>query len=137
VRLFWTPLNGTRELVPASAFLPIVGGAEKAMPVVDPLGLPRQAAIRSERRGQELVINGSPIPGVYQVATGQSLNQVMPGLNDRLLPIAVKREPAESRFEPMTHDDLTLIRKHADLLQPRSVADILSVLQGKGFGREI
>lgn len=137
LRLFWTPPNGTRELVPSSAFLPLVGGANSAMTVVDPLGLPRLATIRSSRHGQELVINGSAIPGVYQVATGQSLNQVMPGLNGGQLPIAVKREPAESRFEPMTNDDLTLIRKHADLRLPRSVTDILSVLQGKGFGREI
>jgi hypothetical protein len=30
-----------------------------------------------------------------------------------------------------------LVRKHADLILPSSVEDILGVLQGKGFGREI
>lgn len=137
VKLFWTPPGGSRQLVPSSALLPLAGGADKAMKVVDPLGLPREATIRSGRRGQELVINGSAIPGVYQVATGESLSDVMPDLNGGQLPIAVKRDAGESRFEPMTNDDLSLIRKHADFLQPGSVGDILGVLQGKGFGREI
>ncbi len=137
VRLFWTPPGGTRQLVPSSALLPLASDSNSPMKVVDPLGLPREATIRSGRRGQELVINGSAIPGVYQVAAGESLNEVMPDLNGGQLPIAVKRDAGESRFEPMTNDDLALIRKHADLLQPGSVADILGVLQGKGFGREI
>jgi hypothetical protein len=137
VRLFWTPPGGSRQLVPSSALLPLASDSNNSMKVVDPLGRPREATIRSGRRGQELVINGSAIPGVYQVSTGESLNDVMPDLNGGLLPIAVKRDAEESRFEPMTNDDLTLIRKHADFLQPKSVADILGVLQGKGFGREI
>lgn len=137
VRLFWTTPNGVRQLVPSSALLPLSGGSGVGMNVVDPLGLPRQAGIRSGRRGQELVINGSAVPGVYQVSTGDVLDEVLPDLGNGTLPIAVKREPGESSFEPMTNDDLTLVRKHADLLQPNSVADILGVLQGRGFGREI
>ncbi len=54
-----------------------------------------------------------------------------------MLPVAVARDPAESRFEPMTIEDFALIRQRIDLLQPGSLADILGVLQGKGFGREI
>jgi hypothetical protein len=137
VRLFWTLPSGARQLVPSSALLPLSSGENEGMKVVDPLGLPRLATIRSGRRGQELVINGSAIPGVYQVAAGESLDDVIPDLTEGKLPIAVKGDAGESRFEPMTNDDLSLIRKHADFLQPGSVADILGVLQGKGFGREI
>jgi len=137
VRLFWTLPSGARQLVPSSALLPLSSGENEGLKVVDPLGLPRQAVIRSGRRGQELVINGAAIPGVYQVEAGESLDDVIPDLTEGQLPIAVKRDAGESRFEPMTNDDLSLIRKHADFLQPGSVADILGVLQGKGFGREI
>ena len=32
---------------------------------------------------------------------------------------------------------MALIRAHGDLLLPQSLTDMLAVLQGKGFGREI
>ena len=53
------------------------------------------------------------------------------------LPVAVVRDSAESRFDPRTEEDLAMVRGHVDLLQPSSVGDLLGVLQGKGFGREI
>jgi hypothetical protein len=37
----------------------------------------------------------------------------------------------------MLPDDIAMVRKHVDFLQPTSVNDLLAVLQGKGFGREI
>lgn len=137
VRLFWTPPGGKRQPVPSSALLPLESGDSRPMKVVDPMGMPREATVRSGRRGQELVIQGSAIPGIYQIAVGEALGDMIPGLEEGQLPVSVNRDPAESRFEPMGQDDLALIRKHADLIQPRSVEDILGVLQGKGFGREI
>ena len=136
VRLFWTPPGGVREVIPSSAFQPSsVSGAN--LNTLDPKGLPRQSAIKPGRRGMDLSIEGSALPGVYQVSVGTTLDRLIPGIQNASLPVAVIREPGESRFDPMTEQDLALIRNRADLLLPTSVADLLGVLQGKSFGREI
>jgi hypothetical protein len=137
VRLYWTPPGRKRQIVPSSALLPARTDEEVTMKALDPNGLPRQAHIRSGRRGRELSIDGPASPGIYQVSSGGVLDTLIPGLQAGNLPLAVTRDAAESRFENRTGDDLALIRKRVDLLQPHSVKDILGVLQGKGFGREI
>lgn len=134
--LWWTPPGGRRQIVPTSALIP-AGTQAVELKAVDPRGLPRQASIRAGRRGQELAISGSALPGIYQISSGSLLDEIIPGIENGTLPVAVTRDFAESRFENMTADDLALVRKRIDLLQPRSVADMVGVLQGKGFGREI
>jgi len=137
VRLYWTPPGGKRRIVPPSALVPFRSVDEVAMKTMDPRGLPREAWIRSSRRGRELSVAGSALPGIYKVGVGSSLDVLVPGIENGTLPVGVTREVGESRFETMTPDDLALVRKRIDLLQPRSVADMIGVLQGKGFGREI
>lgn len=136
-RLFWTPPGGKRRIVPSSALIPTKQEKPVALKTIDPLGLPRQASVLSGRRGRELSIEGSALPGIYQVSAGSTLDATITGLVNGMLPVAVGRDPAESHFEPMTPDDLAMVRKRIDLLQPHSAADLLGVLQGKGFGREI
>ncbi|MES2922314.1 MAG: PA14 domain-containing protein [Verrucomicrobiota bacterium] len=137
VRLFWTAPGKKRQIIPSSAFVPVRSDDSVAMKTLDPRGLPRNASIHSGRRGRELSIEGSALPGIYQVSTGTALDEVIPGIENGTLQVAVTRDAAESRFESMTAEDLALVRKRIDLLQPRSVPDMLGVLQGKGFGREI
>jgi len=137
MRLFWTPPGGTRHLIPSAAFLPLDQSSSEELKAIDPQGLPRTASIRSGRRGQELAIDGPAIPGVYQVSANETLAEIFPAAENATLPIVVRRDPKESLFEPMNEDDLALVRKHIDLLLPNSVADIIGVLHGKGFGREI
>ena len=137
LRLFWTPPGGTRQIIPGFAFKPEREENRGSMRVLDPQGLPREAILKSARRGKELAIGGSAVPGVYQVTPGDDLSELLSLPEDTPLPVAVIRDPGESHFEPRTGEDLALVRKHVDLLQPGSVADILGVLQGKGFGREI
>ncbi|MES2475998.1 MAG: PA14 domain-containing protein [Verrucomicrobiota bacterium] len=136
VRLNWTPPGGVRQIIPSAAFRP-AAGKEETLKSLDPHGLSREATIRPGRRGRELAIAGTALPGIYQVTVGGTLDEILPGIRNGTLPVAVGRDAGESRFEPMTEGDLALIRKRADLLQPRSVADMLGILQGKGFGREI
>ncbi len=137
VRLYWTPPGGVRQIVPAAAFQPMETGKSATMQTLDPRGMPLTATLENGRRGRQIAIAGPAVPGVYRIATGGRLDGILPTADDGTLPLAVTRDPAESRFEPMTPTDLDLIRRRADLLQPRSAADILGVMTGKGFGREI
>jgi hypothetical protein len=137
VRLFWTPPGGTKQVIPGFAFKPEREDASEPMRVMDPLGLPREATLRPARRGKELAIGGSAVPGIYQVTPGDALSDLLSLPEGSTLPVAVIRDPGESHFEPRTQEDLGVVRKHVDLLQTASVADMLGVLQGKGFGREI
>ena len=137
-RLYWTPPGGMRQIIPTHVFRPEkVREAGAPLRVIDPTGLPRQAMLRTARVGRELTIDGAAVPGIYQVTPDEELQSLLSLPAQSTLPVAVVRDAGESHFEPRTPDDLALVRKHADLLQPSSVGDILGVLQGKGFGREI
>lgn len=137
VRLFWTPPGGTKQVIPGFAFRPEQEQVSEPMRVLDPRGLPREAWLRPARRGRELAIGGPAVPGVYQVTPDGDLAELLSLREGSALPVAVIRDPAESRFDTRTEEDLGLVRKHVDLLQPASASDVLGVLQGKGFGREI
>lgn len=136
-RIYWTPPGGSKQMIPRSAFQPETEVAGEPMKVMDPLGLPREAMLRPVRKGRELAINGPAVPGIYQVTPGEDVQALLGMKEGEPLPVAVVRDPAESRFEARTEEDLALVRGHVDLLQPSSVGDLLGVLQGKGFGREI
>jgi hypothetical protein len=136
VQLKWTPPGGVEQVIPSSAFLPFGMESAEPMKVLDPRGLPREARLKAGRRGQELAISGPAVPGIYQITAKGLPEGLFPGM-EGTLPVAGGRDAGESRFEVRTADDLDLIRKHTDLLLPKSVADVLGVLQGKGFGREI
>jgi len=137
IRLYWTPPGGTKEIIPSSAFIPGDGEGGEPLVVTDPRGTQRTATISHGRRGEELTINGAAVPGVYLVFTDEDLNSQFPDITDGRLPLVVNRDAGESGFEEMQEDDLALMRSAIDLILPKSVQDILAVMEGKGFGREI
>ena len=137
IRLFWTPPGGSKEIVPSSALIPGEGEDGEPIAVTDPLGAQRGAILRHGRRGEELVVDGTAIPGVFLVSTNDELNERFPDITDGRLPLVVNRDAEESGFEEMQEDDLALMRSAIDLILPNSVQDILAVMDGKGFGREI
>ena len=137
VKLYWTPPGGAKEIIPASAFIPGEGKDSETLAVTDPRGAQRKASIRHGRRGEELVVDGAAIPGVYLINIDEELNKQFPDITDGRLPLVVNRDAGESGFEEMQEDDLALMRNTIDLILPKSVQDILAVMDGKGFGREI
>ena len=137
VRLLWTPPGGVEEVVPPRAFLPRGGGEGRSFPVIDPRGLARDARVATGRRGEELSIGGSAVPGVYEVQVGEDGAEWFDGWAGGVLPVVVARDDDESRLVPMNDPDRELIGSRIELLRPRSVADIVGVLEGRGFGREI
>ena len=138
-RLYWTPPGGVREIIPSSAWSPAAGEEEpQVYSAVDPLGRPRKAVITSGRRGRELRIDGAAIPGLYQVDLPAEVRESVTGDTATTpLPVAVRGEIAESRIDPLNEDDYNQLRSRTDVILPHSTDDIMAVLSGRGFGREI
>lgn len=138
-RLYWTPPGGIREIIPSSAWSPVTGENEpQVYGAVDPLGRPRKAVITSGRRGRELRIDGSAIPGLYQVNLPAEVRESVTGDNATTpVPVAVRGEIAESRIDPLNEDDYNQLRSRTDVILPNTTDDIMAVLSGRGFGREI
>ncbi|BCX50286.1 hypothetical protein HAHE_41940 [Haloferula helveola] len=137
VRLFWTPPGKAEQIVPANVFVPVRDATGEILKVIDPEGLAREAKVSAGRRGEELAIGGPAVPGIYEVEVGDIGATWLNGWKGGTLPVAVVRDEVESRFESMDKDDLEVMRSKLVVVEPRSVDDMLGVLQGKGFGREI
>ena len=136
-RLFWTPPGDGRRIVPPSVWMTSGGAVLATMDARDPRGMKRDATLRSGRRGTEIAVEGAAMPGVYQIKAGEELAGLIDLGEAANLPLVVIGDPAESVFDPLREEDHALLRRHADLLLPASVEDVLAVLKGRGFGREI
>jgi hypothetical protein len=139
VRLLWTPPGGTRGVIPASAWIPGADAAQATLEAVDPLGRTRKATVAGGRRGRELRIDGVAVPGLYQVRIPPEFGESVTALaGASQLPVVVRSDIAESRFNPIGEEDLALMRAHNEhTILPGNTADVLAVLSGRGFGREI
>jgi len=137
-RLFWTPPGGIRHIIPATAWLPAADKNPPSGEAVDPAGRTRKAAVLLGRRGRELRIDGPAVPGLYQVTLPAGQREAITGAaGTGPLPVVVRGEIAESRLDGLTPADIAQLRKHCDVILPQSTADVLAVLSGRGFGREI
>lgn len=137
--LRWKKPNGSMELIPASAFISLVGSEDEMVlaesEANDPRGNQRLVQARQGRRGRALAVAGPALPGEYRV-------QIPSGFEDQFedrtdVPLVVKRSTDESRFDAFNDDDRSLIRREIDLIEPSSANDLLAILRGEGFGREI
>ncbi|MCX6874335.1 MAG: PA14 domain-containing protein [Verrucomicrobia bacterium] len=138
VRLFWIPPGGTRQLIPASAWIPADEEKPPTYDTTDPRGHPRKASILLGRRGRELRIEGPAVPGLYQVKLPPDLRASITGNpGSDPLPVVVRGDIAESRLDALTEADLAQLRSRIDVIQLETTADVLTVLSGRGFGREI
>ena len=139
VRLVWERPDGRREVVPSSVFIPV--GEDVASMVLgeasarDPLGRERDVSALLGRRGKLLEVDGSAIPGEYLVNIPAEVRPELSGLDK--VPLVVEREGGESRLEPWNDDDRNLIRREVDLIELKSIKDVLAALRGEGFGQEI
>ncbi|MDA7658530.1 hypothetical protein N8620_00345, partial [Akkermansiaceae bacterium] len=101
----------------------------------DPKGGERNVAASLGRRGKLLEVDGSAIPGEYLVGIPDAVQDLM--LGEKEVPLVVEREGDESRLEFWNDDDRSLIRREINLIEVRSIKDILAALRGEGFGQEI
>lgn len=139
--LYWTPPGGARALIPSSVLFPVMEGSDGAVlaegEAVDPKGAPRKARLMVGRRGRVFEVEGSAVPGLYQLHLPKGLREELEELSGEAVPFVVRRDVRESRMELLDEDDRTLIRREIDLVEVRSVEDLLAVLSGKRFGQEL
>ena len=137
-RVFWTPPGGARVVIPSSAWIPADDDKPAAYDATDPLGHPRKATLSLGRRGRELRLDGPAIPGLYQVQLPPDIQESITATQATApLPLVVRNDIAESRLSRLSDADLAQLRARTDVILPQSVADVLAVLSGKGFGHEI
>lgn len=135
-RLFWTPPGGVRQPVPSSAWIPAGDEKPPVFDAIDPGGRTRKATVSTGRRGRELRIDGPAVPGLYQINLPADMRETVAAGNGPL-PMVVRSDIGESRMDALNADDLAQLRARADVILPGSVDDVLGVLSGRGFGREI
>ena len=140
VSLTWTRPDAVTEVIPSLVFRPVdAGSAEKVLAearAVDPRGEARKTRLLSGQRGKILEVNGSAVPGIYQLDVPEGMSDDLEA-GEGKLPLVVKREVRESRLSRFSDDDFALVRSEIDLVETSSHEDILGVLTGKGFGREL
>ncbi|MGE9266493.1 MAG: PA14 domain-containing protein, partial [Verrucomicrobiales bacterium] len=140
VRLFWTRPDGKREIVPTSALVATTsdeGEEELAeLQATDPRGQLREASLVLGRRGKTLEVAGTAVPGAYLVELEEEIASEL-SLPTTGLPLVVERDARESRLTKFVADDLVLMRREADVVETGSMQDVLAILSGKGFGKEL
>lgn len=139
--LYWTRPGGRKQLIPSTVLFPLVegqsGGVLSEGEAIDPSGAPRKAQLFVGRRGRVFEVEGAAVPGLYRLKLPKELRDEIEELSAEEVPFVVKRDVRESRFDTMTDDDRALVRKEIDLVEARSVEDLIAVLSGKRFGQEL
>lgn len=141
IRFKWVVPGRDLVLVPARVLIPVVGDDEDAIiaesVAVDPRGASRKVELSIGRRGRLLELEGAAVPGLYQVTVPDQIQKELPEFSDGEVPLVVRRDVRESRLTSFEDDDRDLMRKHIDVVEVRTVADLLAILEGKGFGKEL
>ena len=83
-------------------------------------------------------IEGEAVPGLYRIDLPETVRDSIPTIAEvKQLPVVVRRDIDESRIDLSTAADLEEIRGRIDTFVPQTPEDVLAVVAGKGFGREI
>jgi hypothetical protein len=89
------------------------------------------------RQGQFLEIEAPARPGVFRVKMTDELRKSLPWVTGGELPVVVKADLGESEFAAWTDQDREFLRKRMDFLEPGTVEEMVGVLEGRSFGREL
>lgn len=139
VTLSWQRPDGVKEVIPASVFIPV--NRDESSVVLgdalakDPMGRERAVSAYLGRRGKLLEVDGPAIPGEYLVSIPEAVQDLLSG--EKEVPLVVEREGDESRLDSWNDDDRSLVRREIDLIEVKSIKDVLAALRGEGFGQEV
>jgi hypothetical protein len=142
ISLWWKVPGRALKIIPSRAFIPGSGDGERRVVVAkskatDPKGLTREVELSVGRRGRVLELDGSAIPGLYQVTVPPQLQEEIEAFAGGEVPMVVKRDIRESRMTSLDDGDKGLITGSIYLVEVGSVNDLLAVLSGEGFGQEL
>ncbi|MEM1294196.1 MAG: PA14 domain-containing protein [Verrucomicrobiota bacterium] len=141
--LYWESRDLQRQIVPTSAFRSVTGKEEDVIAtyrVTGPAGEKRIAKIEATAGGAVAKIQGDVAAGTYQIHVPddqrEKFNELLGDERDTI-PFTVKRDPAESRLQPLTNPDKEFLANYIGLVQPQTPEDVIQILNGKSFGEEL
>jgi len=142
--LFWESRDVPREIVPPSAFRSFTGDDKDNVvatyPVTGPAGEKRQAKIAATAGGAVAKIQGDVAAGTYRIHVPEgerSKFRELLGETGSIIPFTVKRDPAESRLQPLTAADKAFLANYVGLVEPDTPEDVIEILSGQSFGEEL
>ncbi|MCP5540157.1 MAG: VWA domain-containing protein [Akkermansiaceae bacterium] len=150
--LYWEGKKTPRQIVPpdrlrsfagpadGKAVEGSVGGALASYSVTGPDGGARRAELGSTERGTLFKILGDVSSGLYRLRIPEAhrsyFRAFLPEGRDAI-PFTVKRDPGESRLTRLNEADRAFLSQFVTLVEPGTLDDVLGILTGNQFGREL
>jgi hypothetical protein len=136
------PSGGERQVVPTAVLLPPLARGEqvdaaRVTTAADEDGREYPVRAMVGRMGRFLEIETPARPGVFRVKMTDELRKSLPWVTGAELPIVVKGDLEESSFATWSDGDREFLRQRIDILEPGTVDDMVGVLEGRSFGREL
>ena len=116
------------------------GSALASYDVVGPDNLIRRGELSSTDRGTLVRLQGDVSSGLYRLKVPDAHAAYFRAFireDQQQIPFTVRRDPAESRLTRLTDADFTFLENFVTITQPNTLDDVLSILTGNQFGREL
>lgn len=150
--LFYESKNGKvpKQVIPPTAFRTFSPASESkegdsaktlaSLAVIGPDGKPREAQLDSTAGGSLVKIRGDISAGKYSLEIPEDQRPYFRhflGEAGSVIPFTVKRDAAESYLNELTEADYAFLKNFVALVQPDSLENMLSIVAGNEFGREL
>ncbi len=143
----WVELEGPglpRAPLPTELLVPVRGELGSWADAVDtqlqaPGGRTLYAKLRYGEEGLALRTDSPLMQGLYEVRVPAAAESWLGHLSNggESFPLCVTENPEESKLDPLTADEQSLITRLADITVAPSFDDLQKALVGKTFGREL
>lgn len=143
VTLFWKPPRADLAVVPSRVLLPVISGMTPGLgervQITAPDGQVFAGDLAGTPGGTSLRVARSLIPGLYSFAAPAFYQNQLAGVMDEagLVSFSVQAGGEESRLEAVTPEDMAFLSDYISILAATRPDDVLSVLQGQSFGKEV
>ncbi len=141
--LSWESKEMGRQIISPSSFRSITSEEESVIAnyrVTGPRGEKRIAKIEASAGGAVAKIQGDVAAGTYLIHIPdderEKFSELL-GENRDTIPFTVRRDPAESRLQPLSGPDKEFLANYIGLVQPETPEDVIQILNGKSFGEEL
>jgi len=141
--LYWSTEEMNREIIPPKAYRVFSGAKDEVIgeyEVTGPQGERRFATIEATTGGAIAKIQGDVAAGTYRIHVPEEerpkFGELLGDEGDEI-PFTVKRDPAESRLEPLSTRDREFLSTYIGLVQPETPEDVLDILAGGSYGEEL